>query len=234
MDAANASDSPFLCTFCKPASFLRYRCARAIPCHERAVLMFAMMSVHSLAAESRPLTLDDRPRNYLISDVAKMTFDSVDQVPRKQWKVLRGRLSHHAKHIGCKPAYADNLAQKIVEAFQEHRKPWNPTTDPNLFEFLKGVVTTVARMPHDQRQAWFDGDLPKTTDVRDVIESLPTIALMVDRLNGLLNPVRPPESVDASLREELVAVRECCLRQAQTIRELRETIDQLAGKAVSA
>jgi hypothetical protein len=140
-------------------------------------------------------------------------FSTLEEVTAIQWNMMYRRLVGHASKMiegyNSVGIVAESVSMKVVQRIKSGQCGWNPELNPNLLSHMFNVVRGIAK---NKRGEPIDGVAKKTRrgkrrevpveireslDVNDVVQHLPTIALLVSRLNDLLNPVAKPSDAPA-------------------------------------
>lgn len=143
-------------------------------------------------------------------DMTRFEFTGIESIPDSVWQTMQFRLVVHARRMlleaGQDAERSEALATEAIEYVRFGFSDWNPIESPNLLRWMfnrirrsiqgrepttGGSVATVAKKPRRRPKP---ANLQPNMDVKAVIENLPTIALLVGRLNELLNPIANPAS----------------------------------------
>lgn len=153
------------------------------------------------------------------ADLTRFEYSHLDEVTESRWDEMSYRLQGHARRVLSKnsldPDGAVFVTDKVIESVVDGKSGWNPSVEPNLLKFMFDRVREIAEReghplksldgaPVDATQSrpkkrrsrrrgiGISGVLSQIQDgmdVKDVVQHLPMIALLVGRLNELLNPI---------------------------------------------
>ncbi|WP_397570445.1 hypothetical protein [Schlesneria sp. T3-172] len=181
----------------------------------------AYLDRHFAEREGRPLTLADDPvdverwnkKPEFQANLKPYEFSSLDEVTNAHWFEIYRRLVGHSvrmiKKFGAFDLVPQHVAAKVIENLQDGTYDWDYRIQPNLlqhtFSVARGVIRASALKSatpanegpvrrHRRRGSGITRKLARVETVKGVIEQLPTIALLVSRLNDLLNPVAEPQN----------------------------------------
>jgi len=124
---------------------------------------------------------------------SEFEFESIDGINRRTWLRIRKLLRGHARAHGCKRRDCEILAADVVESVKTGRLPWNRSTHPNILEFLFSVVRVQAMAlaksepkPRPAVDMVRVRKLVAKMNANEIIANLPTIELLLSRLNTLM------------------------------------------------
>lgn len=162
-------------------------------------------------------------------ELAEFEFPNLESVPITKWPKLFRQVADYAVTVlrrnFLNVTLADPIAQKIVTMIRSGERRWDPSKNQNLLLFAFAIVrfetpNLASEFPggsathpsprirsRNRSRSSSHQYADRTMDVPNVIENLPTIALLVGRLNDLLNPIAAPAS-DPKMEAEAKAWNE--------------------------
>lgn len=138
-------------------------------------------------------------------DIGRFEIDSLDELSDADWREVHRRVHGHTERMladyGLDLSTAKSIACSAIAAVRASQVKWQRSGEPNLLQYLFDKVRSKAAgdagrlkgTRASEPEASLAGiEMRASFDVNDVIQHLPTIALLVSRLNDLLNPVGNP------------------------------------------
>lgn len=156
-----------------------------------------------------------------VDDLWRFEMESLDGLMNRDWLEILRRVRGHAMRCLTGTGYDVSKAvafanQLVCEARIGHRE-WPKNREPNFLKWLFNVVREeitgpLERPARRQRRRGSRSSLTsqiraamnlESDEMKAIIEQLPTIALLVNRLNSLLDPILAPV-IDTPLELDLL------------------------------